>query len=276
MPTDLEVVEADEAAGNNRPAVPRGRILVFTILALLFVILAVLSSFRKDRPQFASWVDHTPGVAYYRIDQPHLQGALYEIAQTYDTLHDDLCRQLDFHTTGGAMFRARSLFMGLGRSHTGRIPGTHGGTNQFTIFASRNGPESAIALASGSPRRQPAHLLILEHRPEAKHAYHTYHLPSGDEHIYPPVRMSFARGAYLTGASVPTGDAFTNVVAFYESTFKPGQLGTTKASSFRLPPANPAQTNVYTLFLQSSRGPKLIHITEESGLAHLSIVSFKP
>jgi len=275
MPTDLEVVEADEAAGNDRPVVPRGRMLVFALLALVFVVMAVMSSFRRERTESSDWVEHLPGVALYRMDQPHLKSVMYEIPQSYTDVHNDLCHKLKFPTTGGAIFRARSIFLGMGRSHYAKIPGTVTATNEYTLFAVRDGLESNLALVKGNPKRKPTHLLLVQHRVESKHPHHTFPLATDTDHIYPPALRSFARGAWLSGATVTTGDPYTNIVNFYRTKFKPVSLGTAKATAFVLPPADPSRKDSFTMFLQSSRGPKLIHVVDVAGTGQLSIVDFR-
>ncbi|MGB0582300.1 MAG: hypothetical protein ACPGVU_21620 [Limisphaerales bacterium] len=275
MPTDLEVAEEDEAAGNDRPVIPRGRIIAFALLAITFVIVAVLSSFQKQPTERADWVEHAPGVAIYRIDQPHLKGKMFEISEKYADVHDDLCHQLKLPTTGGATFRGRTIFLGLGRSHFGRIPGDLTGTNQFTVFGCRDGARSYVALVEGNPRHAPAHLLLLEHQAEAKHVYHTAHLSTPDDFLFPTVKTRFGPTAYLTGSTMMTGEPFTNVVNFYETKFRPQRSGTGKASAVRIPPADGMRKDTYTIWLQTTYGPKLIRVTDDGGFGYLTVVNFR-
>jgi hypothetical protein len=270
------MAEARDAEGGDRPPEPRNRAGLFFLFIVAFLILIGVSSLFSDRGTYAPWIAHPDGRMVSTISLPHLHATRFQITKAYDQTRDDLFAQLDFSAGTGLSFHGRAHMFGLlGYEGLGKIPVELGATNEAIILARASGPNSSMALLTGSTDGT-SQLLVLDHQSDPAHPHHNVML-AADQHLYPGSRgtgPTASGGAMrLTAQIFSTTDPLASVIAYYHAEFTPvTPAPETTSAALLLSPGDATNATHLSLLLQTSHGPRFIYVAADPDTKNTRIV----
>lgn len=267
MPTDLEIIEAEEAGGKKPLPDGKAKLGLFMLFVLAFLILAGVSAIFINDSNFSPWVTLTNAETVGESKHPHLRGTVYRVDDPHDTVRDGIFKQLGFSPSTGLAFHSDLRVFGLlGGESRCKVPLAFGSTNSGTLLARSEGRHKSIVLLTAATTNS-TRVLMIEHQPDPAKPYHVHHLKS-HEHYHPSLTatMPAASGAAMGMIAVEHGtqDKLSDVIAYYLTTFSPEPpTASTHKPALLLSPGDSTNATHFTMFLQSDKGPKFIHAAED-------------